>query len=37
MQDPMAFKSGYADMAIESWGVFEQMQRDGTIPKGVKF
>ncbi|MCC6777380.1 MAG: hypothetical protein IT537_12230 [Hyphomicrobiales bacterium] len=32
-----AFKTGYADMAIESWAVFERMQRAGVIPAGVKF
>ena len=31
------FKTGYADMAIESWGLFERMQKAGTIPAGVKF
>ena len=35
--DPNEFKTGYADMAIESWGVFDRMQRQGTIPAGVKF
>ncbi len=29
--------TGYADMAIDSWRVFERMQKAGTIPKGVKF
>src|SRR6185312_15974332 len=31
------FKTGYADMAIESWKVFERLQQAGTIPAGVKF
>ena len=31
------FKTGYADMAIESWRLFERMQKAGTIPAGVKF
>jgi hypothetical protein len=31
------FTTGYADMAIESWGMFEGMQKAGTIPAGVKF
>jgi hypothetical protein len=31
------FKTGYADMAIESWAVFERMQKAGKIPAGVKF
>ena len=35
--DPNEFKTGYADMAIESWGVFDRMQKQGTIPAGVKF
>lgn len=30
-------KSGYADMAIESWALFDKMQKAGTIPAGVKF
>ena len=30
-------KSGYADMAIESWRVFDRMQQAGAIPAGVKF
>jgi hypothetical protein len=35
--DPASFKTGYADMAIESWGLFERMQKAGTIPANVKF
>jgi hypothetical protein len=35
--DPAAFATGYADMAIESWGVFERLQRAGVIPAKVKF
>ena len=35
--DPATFKTGYADMAIESWGVFERLQTAGAIPAGVKF
>ena len=31
------FKTGYAAMAIESWGTFERMQGEGVIPPGVKF
>jgi hypothetical protein len=31
------FKTGYADMAIESWTLFDRMQKAGTIPAGVKF
>jgi hypothetical protein len=35
--DAAAFKTGYADMAIESWGLFERMQKAGAIPANVKF
>ncbi len=35
--DPGAFKIGYADMAVESWSVFERMQKAGAIPASVKF
>jgi len=35
--DPQTFNSGYADMAIQSWGVFERLQKAGVIPAGVKF
>jgi hypothetical protein len=35
--DPATFKTGYADMAMESWGVFERLQKAGVIPAGVKF
>jgi hypothetical protein len=35
--DPSAFQTGYADMAIESWKIFERMQKAGEIPAGVKF
>jgi hypothetical protein len=35
--DPDGFKTGYADMAIESWGVFERLQKAGVIPANVKF
>jgi hypothetical protein len=31
------FKTGYADMAIESWRVFDRMQQAGTIPPNVRF
>ena len=31
------FKTGYADMAIASFAVFDRMQKDGIIPDGVKF
>lgn len=35
--DPASFKTGYADMAIESFKVFDRMQKAGAIPQGVKF
>ena len=35
--DPATFETGYADMAIASWKLFERLQRDGVIPPGVKF
>ena len=31
------FETGYAAMAIESWGMFDRLQNDGVIPEGVKF
>ncbi|MPZ58712.1 MAG: hypothetical protein GEU91_19915 [Rhizobiales bacterium] len=34
---PAGFKTGYADMAIESWGLFERMQKAGAIPAHVRF
>ena len=35
--DPKHFKTGYADMAIESWRLFERLQTAGAIPAHVKF
>jgi hypothetical protein len=35
--DPASFKTGYADMAIASWNLFERLQKAGAIPAGVKF
>jgi hypothetical protein len=35
--DPTSFETGYAAMAIESWGLFDRLQQDGAIPAGVKF
>ena len=35
--DPASFKTGYADMAIESWGLFDRLQQAGVIPAKVKF
>jgi hypothetical protein len=35
--DPDAFKTGYADMAIASFAIFDRLQKAGVIPAGVKF
>src|SRR5215469_1998313 len=35
--DPATFDTGYAEMAIDSWRVFERLQRTGVIPTTVKF
>ena len=35
--DPKTFDTGYAAMAIESWKVFERLQKAGEIPAKVKF
>src|ERR1700755_3013961 len=35
--DPATVKTGYADMAIASWRIFERLQQQGVIPAGVKF
>jgi hypothetical protein len=35
--DAAAFKTGYADMAMESWGLFDRLQKAGAIPANVKF
>jgi len=35
--DAATFKTGYADMAIESWRLFDRLQQEGVIPDGVKF
>jgi hypothetical protein len=35
--DPATFATGYADMAIESWDLFERLAREGVIPASVKF
>src|SRR6185503_14181087 len=34
--DPTAFKTGYADMAIASFGLFDRLQKAGAIPANVK-
>lgn len=31
------FETGYAAMGIDSFAIFDRMQHDGVIPKGVKF
>ena len=35
--DSASFRTGYADMAIESWSLFDRLQRAGVIPANVKF
>jgi hypothetical protein len=35
--DPATFHTGYAEMAIASWAVFDRLQRTGIIPNAVKF
>jgi hypothetical protein len=35
--DPDAFATGYAEMAIASWTLFERLQKAGIIPATVKF
>jgi hypothetical protein len=35
--DPATFATGYADMAIASWGLFERLAKEGAIPAHVKF
>ncbi|HTV45086.1 MAG TPA: hypothetical protein VMF05_07190 [Stellaceae bacterium] len=35
--DPATFVTGYAEMAIASWRLFERLQAEGVIPPGVKF
>jgi len=35
--DPSTFDTGYAAMAINSWKIFDRMQKAGEIPAGVKF
>src|ERR1700726_4587297 len=35
--DPSSFETGYAEMAIASWGLFERLQQQGVIPAQVKF
>jgi hypothetical protein len=35
--DPATFETGYAEMAIASWKLFERLKREGVIPTAVKF
>jgi hypothetical protein len=35
--DPATFDTGYAEMATQSWAVFDRLQRAGAIPAGVRF
>jgi hypothetical protein len=35
--DPDTFETGYADMAIASWNLFDRLQTAGDIPAAVKF
>ncbi len=35
--EPATVNTGYADMAIESWRLFDRLQQEGVIPAGVKF
>jgi hypothetical protein len=35
--DAAQFATGYADMAIQCWAVFERLQKAGVIPARVKF
>ena len=35
--DPNTFKTGYAEMAIASWSLFDRLQKEGVIPANVKF
>src|SRR5580700_1458823 len=37
MPEAKNFTTGYADMAIESFRVFDRLQKAGVIPAGVKF
>jgi len=35
--DPATFTTGYAEMAVQSWALFQRLQRQGAIPSAVKF
>jgi hypothetical protein len=35
--DAATFRTGYAEMATESWTLFDRLQQAGVIPSGVKF
>jgi hypothetical protein len=35
--DAATFKTGYADMALQSWDVFERLRKAGVVPGKVRF
>ena len=35
--DPASFTTGYAEMALQSWSLFQRLRREGVIPAAVKF
>jgi hypothetical protein len=35
--DPDTFKTGYAEMALASWSLFDRLGKEGVIAEGVKF
>jgi hypothetical protein len=35
--DPDTFKTGYAEMALASWSLFDRLRKEGVIAEGVKF
>src|ERR1700730_17284734 len=35
--EPHGFRTGYADMAIDSWRIFDRLQKAELIPANVKF
>ena len=37
MPQAKSFKTGYADMAIESWGLFDRLHKESVVPPKVKF
>src|SRR5438046_1415548 len=34
--DPATFRTGYAEMAIQSWQLFDRLRQSGAIPADVK-